>query len=422
MWRKDRHRARQVSEYMDALIVQRRADADPLDRLLVNDEELHELQVLMRALTDIEMVPPSEFGTECRRQLSRVPQEPLPISSRHKSIGRLVRKALRSERRPWPAVPRLPRKIVTSALVAAFLIALPAHPAKPPLASAEEILTLSDVALARVVRPGEVYYRRWRLTFSGRDAEGIREERIAHEWLDGSDLERVASHNLTPEGRLLFGYLSERYDGEVHSSVYFAPAFSDDPRGALHLEPTSAELRQALERTGRDQRPLLRTYLERHYMYTPILGERRFNRAMLNAPKDPNPLLRVMLAFDDTGMLSGMPVYRVQVVDPARVRFRWRSDGPPAVSRSLTDTVRYINRDSYLTLKSVETHEYADGARVVVTRELEEARTIRAADLTSDPFRLEVPAGTPTRRQSASDLLAGVAAVLEPFAGAGTSE
>jgi hypothetical protein len=420
MWRKDRDRARRVAEYVDALIVQQRGANDRLDHLLVEDDELHDLRRLTRALSEIDLPPPVSFDIELGDRLAEharasgsLPDGDAGRARRDLPRGPAVLAILTYGR--WLPAPRGLRAAVASLAVVAALIMTLAQLARAPVVSAEEILSRSDAALAGLVRPGEVLYRRWHRESWSWDAAGgtaQRQNRVVHEWMDGSDFDRVAGQTFTPDGHLLFAYSSEREEGQFRPRVYFTPEFSEVPSGGLHVEPTRAELQQAVSRFEPAYWPLLSTYVHRHYIFRPIDGERRFNRAMLDGSRDPSPMRRVILSFDDTATLKGIPVYRIRVVDPARVRFRWRNVGPPVVRLSRAETVRYVHRENYLTLKSEESDEFEDGRRSFATRELEETRAIEASDLPDDPFQLEVPPGTPVRHHSAYELLAEVAHAL----------
>jgi hypothetical protein len=100
------------------------------------------------------------------------------------------------------------------------------------------------------------------------------------------------------------------------------------------------------------------------------------------------------------------------VVEPVRIRFHWRGEGPPRVRLAREKIVRFISREDYLNLRSETTTEYEDGRRTHVTSELVEARAVEAVELIEDPFRLDLPPNTPTYRQSAFDLLEQMARAL----------
>jgi hypothetical protein len=124
------------------------------------------------------------------------------------------------------------------------------------------------------------------------------------------------------------------------------------------------------------------------------------------------PLPRIRVSLREEKLPSGTEVYVLRVVDPARVRFRWKSQGAPVAWLERREMVRYIARDTYLSLKAEETYENETGRSVHTTRELVETDVGDVAPDGSDPFVLSIPAGTPVRRQSAVEQLTAVAAVL----------
>ena len=282
-------------------------------------------------------------------------------------------------------------------------------------ASAAEILSRADLALSKLVHEGQILQRRWkmtdRVTAVGGGLETVRES-ISNEWMDGSDFGHVAGRN-ERNGRVYLAYASARENGELKPRVYFAPGFSNEPRGLLSIEPSRREFQKALAAFAPHDAEKLKTYLDRGYIFEPISGERRFNRiALETSTEHDGPLPRVMVSLREETLPHGVGVYAVRIVDPARVRFRWKSEGAPTAWLEWRETVRYIARDTYLSLKAEETYETEDGRRVFQTRELLETRIVEAGADNVDPFLITVPEGTPVRQQSASEQLSAVAAVL----------
>ena len=85
----------------------------------------------------------------------------------------------------------------------------------------------------------------------------------------------------------------------------------------------------------------------------------------------------------------------------------------PAAWLEWRETVRYIARDTYLSLRAEETYQNENGRQVFQTRELLETRIVERDAIGGDPFALSVPQGTPVRRQVAADLLSAIAATLD---------
>jgi len=284
-----------------------------------------------------------------------------------------------------------------------------------PVVSAGEILSRSDAALSRLVRPGQVLYRRWKVSTVTTDGQGAtsRRDRMIHEWMDGADVQRVAGRWYSDDERLLTAYTSVAPNGDRRPNVYFSPGVYGEKLGLLSIEPTQGEFDEAVNRFPAAEQTALRVYLDRQYMYLPITGERRFNVAMLNAPRrDLTKLPRLVVSLDPPGRGASASVYRVRIVDPASIDFLWRSDGPPRVRLARAEIVSDIQRESYLGVRTEETETFESGRQMVTTKELVEMRTVGSGDLSLDPFKLEVPAGTPVQHQSAVALLAGVASAL----------
>jgi hypothetical protein len=150
-------------------------------------------------------------------------------------------------------------------------------------------------------------------------------------------------------------------------------------------------------------------YLDRQHIYEPIIGEVRANRTMIQTPTyGTSDLPRMVVSLDRATMAGKDAPYAIRVVDPAWIDFNWRSGGPPLVRLARLETVRYIARNSYLSVKTEETLKFEDGRQRFTTRELVEMRAVTSSDVPVDPFNLEIPAGTPVQRQSAYDQLAGV--------------
>jgi hypothetical protein len=283
-------------------------------------------------------------------------------------------------------------------------------------ASAAEILSRADIALSKLVHQGQILHRRWKVIERTENADGsqrVVREATFNEWMDGTDYSRVAGRNES-NGRVYLAYARVRdTDGEVRPRVYFAPGFSNEPRGLLSIEPSRREFQEALVNFEAEEREKLQTYLARGYIFEPISGERRFNRIALEAGAERGPLLpRIIVSLREETLPTGTEVYAVRIVDPARVRFRWTSEGPPVARVEWRQSVRYIARDTYLSLKAEETTEDERGRRVITTRELVDTHILERDGVSADPFALAVPEGTPARRQSASEQLSAVAAVL----------
>jgi hypothetical protein len=397
-----REKAQRLSEYVDSLVLAQRyehrgSEYPPADR------EFHELRALAQSLAGIAIEPPVGFAENLARRLPALAAE----TTFRTKLSQLWTRARSGE----PVVRSLSPALTAAITVLALALVLRAV-VDVPVVSASEILTRSDAALVGLVKPGQLLYRRWRVTSTTIDRDGAQQQgrtRTIREWMDGADYDRVAGRWSSADDRLLIGYTSIGPDGEQRPHVYFSPGVFGEARGLFSIEPTADEFKGAVRQFADPVRRELDVYLRRQSIYLPIVGERMFNRAVIDAARqaDADPA-RVVLSFDRAEM-NGTPVYRVRVMDPAAIDFNWRSDGPPRVRLVSAERVRYIARDSYLSMRTEDTLTFEDGRRRFTTRELVETRAIPTANLSLDPFRLEIPEGTPVQRQSAVDHLSAVA-------------
>ena len=322
---------------------------------------------------------------------------------------------LRPPARWLSPLPGTLRTAAPMALLVTLAVTFAPQLVSTPTASAAEILSRADLVLARLMLPGEVLHRRWkavRRSSKPGNAETVKEW-FSSEWMDGSDFAHVAGRWHSVDGRLLLGYVSTHGDGEVRPRVYFGPGFLRERRGLLSTEPSRREFQQALAQFRPEERAVLKTYLDRGYIYRPIAAERQFNRTLLESPASASAgLPQIMLSLDRSKELNGIPVYAVRIVEPIRIQFRWRSDGPPSAWVTRQETVRYIAQDTFLSLRTEEIQQFTDGRRVITTLELLGTRLSEPDAQGVNPFELEVPEGTPVRRQSALEQLSAVVHVL----------
>ena len=421
MNREQREQARRMSEFVDGLLLHRRYDERDAEPATAEEREFRELCGLAQFLSDVVIVPPQDFGEILARRLPT-------MSDRAEGAGRMadawndVLRLLARARtrfggvltRFWTVSAALPSATFVVLIAAAFIFVRSL--VDVPVASASEILSRSDAALGKLVRPGQLLYRRWKVTSMVTDADGgesRRVDRMIHEWMDGADFDRVAGRWYSGDERLEIAYTSVGQGGLRRPNVYFSPGVFGEARGVLNIEPTREEFEKAVYRFPEPEQGALNAYLDRQYIYQPVTGERRFNRAIIEAPRHgSSDMPRIVLSFDRSETLNGMPVYRVRVVDPAYIEFNWRSNGPPRVRLACAEIVRYIARDSYLSVRTEETETFEGGRRMFTSKELVETRAVSATGLLLDPFKLEVPVGTPVQQQSAFEQLSGVASAF----------
>ena len=420
MSRDRKEQARRVSELVDGILLHRRYDGRDAESA-ATDSELQELGDLARTLSDVTVDPPEGFREQLGRRLPRLAELEAEESAAETRRGRTrawIAAALERAGRMFQlAVPRSVPAISSALLAAVFAVVVLRSLVDAPVASASEILSRSDAAVARLVGHGQLLYRQWNVSSRtvGPDGRELSQgnTRIIREWLDGGDFDRVAGRWYSADERLRIAYTSVDSGGQRRPHAYFSPGVYGEMRGVLNIEPTVEEYTAALLRFPDDVRRALSVYLDRQYIYLPIIGERRFNRAIIQpAPDAASSLPRIVVSSDSTD-ITGVPAYRVRVVDPAAVTFNWRSEGPPRVRAGSAEIIRYIARDSYLSVRSEETFRFVDGTTRYTTRELVETRAISAEGLALDPFKLDVPEGTPVHLQSAFDQLSGVAGAYQ---------
>jgi len=397
----DRQRARQLSARVDA-----RGDRGQAVEPGTEDPEVDELVDLAAQLRALDLSADEDFRSGLARRILATPP---PTSAFHRAIALLHRGAAMLAPRPralWIPTAAVAALLILSAFLAPLFDAT--------TVSATGILARSDAALAALVKPSQILHRQWRVSTSVQQPDGTvarQSERTIDEWMDGADVDRVAAR-WYDGGSLMVGYTTVVSGDEHRPQVYFRPGLYGERLGLLSIEPTQAELETAAHEFDGDVRQALHTYLDRHYIYAPVRGERQFNHAIVVAPgTDVKLMPRVRISFDERD-LEQTPVYRVRVADPASVTFHWRGDAPPEVTVGRAETLRYVVRDSFLGVRTEERYRYEDGRLRTTTRQLMKTEAIERRDLSDDPFVLAIPAGTPVRQQSAPDLLRGVAAAL----------
>jgi hypothetical protein len=397
----EEQRAHRLSDIVDNIVVRRRlTDASATSRQ--PDRELDHLAELAAELSAIALQPDEQV----RKRLLRGLSEAAKARSRSSVFTSLAMlRAMTMGLKP------------ASALAAVALAGLVLLSLRGSQASAAEILTRSDLAIAKLVQPGSMLFRRWRIVERIRDSPGAPErrvERYTFEWIDGSDIRHAVGKSISSTGHNYLAYVNVLDAGRYVPRVYYDPGFANEPDGLLSIVPSRQEFEASAARFTGNERRVVETYLARAYIYEPIVSERRFNDAMLTSVAGPEPLPHVLLAVDDSALLNGVPVYRVHSMEAVRLPFRWRSSGPPEMWLEQQATVRYIAKDSFLTLRAEEEIDAENGRHVQIVRELVETVTLPmpARDDESNPFNLENASQVPLRRQSAFEHLSQVIRTL----------
>ena len=401
----EREQARRLGVYVDELVVRHR-DAGA-DAPSAQDQELADLRDLARHLAAARIVAPEGFQEALA---ARLRTQDVAAPSRRSVWARAS--AAASFLLPW----NVPRFALTGAGLLAAILLFSSTVIDQPVLSAETLLARSDAALAALVGDDQVLYRKWRVRSSGGPSmmTGTAQPgRIIEEWMDGADIERVAARWSTLDGRLQVAYTTVITGGDYRPHVYFAPGLYGEDRGLLNIEPSWGEFEAGVMNFSQPVSQALRVYLDRHYIYAPIRGERAYNRALVSQHSNAlAEMPRVLVSLDGAQRLNGMPVYRVRLVDSASVTFNWRSTGPPVVRIAQAEIVRYISQESFLSVRTEERLVFEDGRQRESVRELEATEVFSRQKLASDPFILDVPSGTPVRWQSAQEHLSAVAEVL----------
>lgn len=405
----DHEQARRLGEYVDDMVMKRRSTALPSDPLSPEDQEFEALRDLAAQLSTAQVAPPPGFQEALRERLRQGVESPVTPSATP-APARSLRDWFH-----WPVMlPVPPRVALTAATILLATLFLTQSVIDQPVLSAQVVLRRSDDALEALVGPGQVLYRKWRVQSSGGPGmmTGTSQPgRVIEEWMDGADSERVAARWYTLDGRLQVAYTTVMSEGEYRPHVYFSPGLYGEAQGLLNIEPTMKEFSDALSSFEPAVADALKVYLDRHYIYAPIRGERHYNRAIFSPSSAGTLMPRVMVSFDQS-RLSGQDVHRVRLVDPASVTFNWRSSGPSVVRLAHAEIVRFIDQDSMLSVRTEERVVFEDGRRRESIRELAATDILKQADIRSDPFILDVPPATPVRWQSAREHLAGVAEAL----------
>lgn len=397
-YRPDRDLAQRLSDLVDSLVVRRRSDTRGASPAAA-DRELDDLAALAEELSGISIEPHAMFSDRLHGDIveGRLSQALSPAAPGW-TITRVLTRALH------PAAAAL---LLVAGFVAYSFVG-------PTPASAREILTRSDQAIAKLVKPGEVLFRRWRISEWIQDTSGAparHVERYTLEWIDGADPRHATARTLTAAGRMYLAFANELEDGRYRPLVYYEAGFAE-PEALLSVAPGRMDFAAAVNRFSGADRDIVEDYVRRGYLYEPGVSEHRFNNAILERLAERSRIPREVLSVDDSVALHGVPVYKVRVHEPVRMPFRWQHQGPPRMWLERAETVKYIARDSFLTLRTEESIEWENGGRKRTVRELVETRTLSLAEADS-PFALHVPDGVIVRRQSAFEHLSQVVRTLQ---------
>lgn len=398
MMHSKKKQARRLSEYVDGVITRARAeDTGPCD----NDPALGELAILASKLSEVRLVMPEQLHQNVLRRVARE-----AITGGARRNGPLLRV---SSVFKWRAL----KLHVPIGLACALVAALTIWFSKAVPVSAATVLARSETALQSLAGPDEVLHRRWSLktdsSCSSSDEAAVRTG-ILDEWLETTGQVRSAGRSMKSNGAIRWAYTTG--GPENRHLVYFPPSASY-PRGLLNIEPTRDEYYTAVQHFPTDRQLVLRAYLDRGYLVEPVVSDQQFNWRAITDQTSVDKLPRVILTMERANRENGEPYYRVRIAEDRRPWFWWSAAGKPAVWLEHQETVRFISANTYLSWRVESKRQDRRGCLLTTTRELVTEERVSKSKATPDVFALTIPNGTPTRRQSASELLGAVLAALD---------
>ena len=407
MNKSEKKQARCLSEYVDGIIAHTRAEEiGPCD----NDPSLGELARLASNLSQMRFVIPDTLHENVLRNVLREAdtEETTKVRALLRAFTRLK----------WN--PRNLRLPVGLACAIAIVSTIAFWFSKVIPVSAATVLARSETALANLVGPNEILHRRWSVrietTCPSADDPAVRTGRL-DEWLETTGQVRSAGRSSRSNGNIRWEYTTG--GPENRHLVYFPPS-SSNPRGLVSVEPTTQEYYAAMQHFPLGRQPVLKAYLDRGYLVEPIVSDQRFNwRAIQEQTDHISQLPRVVLSIERASQQSGDAYYRVGIVEERRPWFWWSAAGEPLVWLEHQETVRFISANNYLSWRIESKREDDQGCRLNSTRKLIMDERLPKTGSGSDVFALQVPPGTPVRRQSATELLRAVLAALDRTAGLG---
>lgn len=374
------------------------------------EETSENLRRLANELSAVRLAPADGFRERLRRELEYVSRTQLRPSSSRLGVRRVVARV--------SALPAVPLRPVFAAVAFLLVVALAPHLSRSGPVSAAEVLTRAEHAISALVSPDELIFRKWRIVERFQDRPGAPERtatRYLVEWMDGADLRRATGQSLDASGHMYLAYVRDVLDGRLVPRVYYEPGYAGEAEGLVSLVPDRHQFEAAALRFQGAEHALLAAYLAGgNAPYEPVTTEIRANHLALNQSRsDASPVASMRLSLEPSTTSQGRTMYRVRLVEPLRVQFRWASQGPPKVWLERRDTVRYISADTYLMVKMETIQQDEFGRRIVAERDVVEMRVIQADTLDHDPFKLKVMDGVPVRQQSAEEHLTQVLTAMQ---------
>ena len=412
MIRRRRFHARLLSEYLDARLSDARPESPPDDVHQPAASGFDANLDLARELAELDLQLPHGLAPRLAERLRRLP----PEDAARPWWSRWVQAPFLASNRFLFRAPGWLTASVGLVVAAVALIVLGESSfGRLTTASAEEVLRLNDAGLDRLAQPGQWLYRRWRVESSDPSHPLLSPpQQIVSEWADGDDPAMVAGEGRRSDGRLLWRYVTVPEAGGYRPHVYFTADYPGPERGTLYLRPTDAEIAAAFGALPAAQREALDSdlrYLTADF-YVPIVSDRRFNLWALEVRARPRSLFGgIELGMDQAPGGSGRQVYRVRMIRPLALAFRWPAEGV-SVRVGRSEVVKEISADRYITLRATVHTTFPDGSQTFLSHTREALRAVPARAGRDDPFELAVPPNTPVHRHLASETLQAIIRAL----------
>jgi len=387
------------------LIGSRRGPEDDPGFDRTEEASMDDMLELVRVLNAMEIASPASAEEDVWQRLQR--GDLVTGRATRRATG-LLRKSV-----AWFArAPRLSAGAATAIVVACVVSVLLNYGAGRGVV-AGEILGSSDATLRRLLESGQVLHRVSRTAqLIGTAGHERATSATVHEWMQEQGTSRVSRRAYDAQGQLLWAMVAQQEDGYRRARFYYAPGYKGRTDGLLSVAPTAQEYRDAIERFFPSLRPALRTFFQPGFG-SGIAGERGFNRSNLGwlgtatqLRDTPPPSVSAIQRED------GRRVYRVQLEEPLRLWFESSRDGVLEVFLGHGTTIREIGRDDGLTLAVATTLTLEGNDQIRMTSEVIDQAVEQPPTSANNPFSLDVPPGTPVRRQSAYDELAAMAPTL----------
>ena len=300
-----------------------------------------------------------------------------------------------------------PNRLTALGLCAVLVVTAALLWRRPPTKlSAAEVLRRADARIAALVKPGQVFHRRWASTLTVDSPSGGRSviERVSAEWAEGSMPNRLAARTEDPSGRLVEAAWTVPENGERRLFYFNAgdhqlgdPAFpAHAATGAVFRWPTRSEVaRELLAHFPESRRTLLQFAFDFALM-EPVVMEHRFPAAAEH--------FATRFSTDKTTYGTGQPAISITMHLPRAAVFDLGEGRFKALVGAWQGT--YVYDASSCLLQSFDgTWVGRDGVRARYQLRLEQSDVHPVAN---EPFAFEAPPGTQATSLSTGEILAEI--------------